>query len=145
MRICHIALLAAVLLLMSGCAGQQGSSGAGQQAPIVYAVDAAGKDVFPPQEPLVFEVGMESDSAAWLLASRERRSELNRFRYEGQQADEAELRSDTAMSKNWKVMVDGKSYRGYDVVKAQDGDFEDWQEPQKSDKAYGYTVRYGYS
>jgi len=144
MRICHIALLAAVLLLMSGCAGQQGSSGAGQQAPIVYAVDAAGKDVSP-QEPLVFEVGMESDSAAWLLASRERRSELNRFRYEGQQADEAELRSDTAMSKNWKVMVDGKSYRGYDVVKAQDGDFEDWQEPQKSDKAYGYTVRYGYS
>ena len=141
MRICHIALLAAVLLLMSGCAGQQGSSGAGQQAPIVYAVDAAGKDVSP-QEPLVFEVGMESDSAAWLLASRERRSELNRFRYEGQQAD---LRSDTAMSKNWKVMVDGKSYRGYDVVKAQDGDFEDWQEPQKSDKAYGYTVRYGYS
>lgn len=144
MNICHIAIVAAVLLFMSGCAGQPESSGAGQQAPIVYAMDAAGRDVSL-QEPLVFEVGMESDSAAWLLASRERRSELNRFRYEGRQEDEDELRQDTAMSKNWKVMVDGESYQGYDVVKAQNGDFEDWQEPQKSDKTYGYTVRYGYS
>ncbi len=148
MKTAYIAFLAGILLLASGCAEQPWQIEYTEQsrATLTYVVNDDGVEVLGvPEQPLVFEASTEGDGLAWLLESRERRSELNRFRYEGQQEDEDELRADRIMSQNWHSVIDGESRRGYDVLRDEEGDFEDWKEPQKSDKVYGYTVRYGYS
>ncbi len=142
-----IALCLGILFLVSGCSGQQPPQAEQSLTPLTYVVggDSAGEGYAAAQSPLVFEAATGEDSTAWLLESRERRTELNRVRYESQQEDEDELREDIAKSRNWHIVIDGESRRGYDVVKDGNGDFEDWEEPQKSDKMYGYIVHYGYS
>lgn len=141
--------LLCMLLLMSGCAEQA----AHQQQLVSYVMTPEGEEM----QQLSFEVSNdgtdglvheavsgESD-VAWLITSREKRSELNRFFYENDYADREEERLDKARSENWHTLIDGKSQKGYDIILSDRGELGTDIEPEKSEKMYGYIVRYGYS
>jgi hypothetical protein len=94
---------------------------------------------------LVLEAVSGESDVAWLSKSREKRSELNRFFYENDHADEEEERLDRKKSENWHTVIDGKSQKGYDIILADRGELGTDREPETSEKMYGYIVRYGYS
>ena len=60
-------------------------------------------------------------------------------------ADNEEERLDRVKSENWHTVINGKSQAGYDIILSDKGELGNDIEPEKSDKAYGYIVHYGYS
>jgi hypothetical protein len=143
-------ILLCTLLALSGCAEQPIEQ---PQNLISYAISPEGEEVqmltFEVSndgfDGLVHEVVSEESDVAWLLESSERRRQLNRFYYENDYADREEERLDRVKSENWHSVVDGKSQRGYDIILADRGELGIDHEPEKSEKMYGYIVRYGYS
>jgi len=140
-----------VAIFASACSNNQTADQS--QNLISYSITPQGEEI----QQLVFEVSNdgtdglmhevvsgESD-VAWLIQSREKRSELNRFFYENDYADREEERLDMVKSENWHTLIDGKSQAGYDIILSDRGDLGTDQEPEKSEKMYGYIVRYGYS
>jgi hypothetical protein len=138
-----IILVLLAVLLVSKCSDEPSQISTLSSAQLTYAVDGQGKDIVP--EAILFETAMEGDGLSWLRESSERRSALNRIRYEQDEQDEADLREDMKKSRNWVVTLDGETYKGYDVVREEEGDFEDWDDFEPSREMYWYVVRYGYS
>ncbi len=138
------------LLFLSACSEQPVVE---NQQLVSYVMTPEGEEV----QQLSFEVsndGMdnlehevilgESDTA-WLIESREKRNELNKFYYENDYQDAEEIRLDMIRSKNWNSVIDGKTQRGYDIILADRGELGIDTPPEPSEKLYNAIVHYGYS
>jgi len=106
--------------------------------PIVYAIG------FPEKEPLSYEVSSGQSDIAWLIETREKRNNLNRFRLDYGSADEEEERLKKKKSEFWYTNIDGDIRTGYDVIKDINGEFDDYPEAPKSEKYYNAIVHYTY-
>tara|TARA_Y100000310_G_C20120235_1_gene551104 strand:+ start:186 stop:575 length:390 start_codon:yes stop_codon:yes gene_type:complete len=75
-------------------------------------------------------VGEDPDQ--WLVDSAVRRQELNRIRYDIAEELNEEFRDDRLKSRNWYQRVDEKQYKGYDVVRYNNGEFDNVKDVERS-------------
>jgi len=138
-----------VIALMSGCSEQSVPQTQPSQL-ISFTIDEDGNEIVHQASSLVFEV-TESDLSfeisedadlAWLTQTSQRRQELNALYYERDFANQEELREDMKRSKNWHTIIDGKSLRGYDVVRDIKGEFDDVEPSQTSAQKYKKIIHY---
>ena len=87
-------------------------------------------------------VGENSDQ--WLIDSAMRRQELNKIRYDIAEELNSEIREDRLKSRFWYQRVDDKLYKGYDVVRYNNGEFDNVKDHEEVRQVSRFVLLRGY-
>lgn len=124
-------------VLISACSNQNEEQS--NTEPKVYLIGGQFKE----SAPLVYEIPYDNPNQ-WLKESRERRNELNRIRFEIAEELDEEFRDDRLKSRNWYLKLDRKMYKGYDVVRYHNGEFDKVKEPKRQKPVSRFALSHGF-